>query len=258
MAYALESLEEARRLRQQQNISAYSIEDEFGSFVIKKGSTVLDAGCGEGAVSRFLSQRHSTVNFDARDFSEIRVQQAKTDNQEERINFDVANLESINADNNYYDAIVSRYVFEHLRDPSVVAKELYRVTKSGGSACICDFDNLFIGLYTKDQAFNAKLESLEHRVGVDLTIGRKIPAILSQAGFAIDHVEVTAHCLTGMDLELEADNYRQRFSQMNTTFVEIFGSQEKANDFFDEYINLMMEPSSVYFMNKFVVTASKL
>ena len=61
MAYALEHQNESTRLSMQTEISAYSIRDELDLLSLGGVNTVLDAGCGNGIVSRYLSDRKQLV-----------------------------------------------------------------------------------------------------------------------------------------------------------------------------------------------------
>ncbi len=257
VSYKLESAEEAKRLQEQEKMEAYSIAQEFGGFQLPEQSVLLDAGCGEGALSRFFRGNYPSLTIEACDLSEIRLKQAQETNAQHDINFFHSNLETIAKDSNLYDAIVCRYVFEHLQDPLKVAREFARVLRPGGKAWICDLDNLFIGFHTVDDEFNSVLQRVSTKVGVDLYMGRKIPAILRKAGFKIQNTQMYCHQFSGEGLEQEKKNYLRRFSQMETTFKRALRGIMEFEEFRDRYITLMDDNGSNMFLSKFVVEAVK-
>lgn len=258
MTYALENESEAERLRLQESIEVYSLDHEFSDFATFPYGKMLDAGCGEGAVSRFFSQADSSLSIEGIDFSDIRIKQAKNYSQDfKNINFTAGYLEKLNFDNNSFDFIVSRYVYEHLNDPFSVSKELHRVIKPGGTIRICDFDNILSGFHTCNEEFNQTLKSIENKIGVDLNIGRKIPTLLGRAGFNVTHIRVSAHYFFGEELEKEAANYKRRFEQMMPLLSSALGDERSARKFVSDYVNFLTHKDSVYFMNKFVVDAVK-
>ena len=62
-SYALEHQNEFARLEEQFKVKGYECEPEFRHLYLKKGDTLLDAGCGSGVISRFLAWQnpHATI-----------------------------------------------------------------------------------------------------------------------------------------------------------------------------------------------------
>jgi ubiquinone/menaquinone biosynthesis C-methylase UbiE len=257
MAYVLENIEEANRLRYQQGINAYNIAEEFESLRINDKSIVLDAGCGEGALTRYFLDQNTKARIEGVDFSEVRVMQAAKSINNHRATFFQSSLESIQKEDSYYDYIACRYVYEHLQNPQAVSSELYRVSKKGATVCICDFDNIFTGFHTTNHKFNQTLSVLQNKLGIDFNVGRKIPAFLTQSGFTVKDVKLSTHLLTGKQLEMEKENYIKRFNQMSDVFKVALGGTTESKRFFNTFIDMMDSAGSVFYMNKFVVTAIK-
>lgn len=97
-----------------------------------KGKTVLDAGCGEGYLSRLLAGYGAIVT--AVDFSDRMIELAsERTTEEESIQYDQANLENLSQfTDSQFDAVVSNMVIQDVSDLSMALNELYRVLKSEG------------------------------------------------------------------------------------------------------------------------------
>jgi len=92
---------------------------------INNDSVVLDAGCGSGGIiSEFKSIPKSIAGIDIN-------KELLTENQivNKKI---IADLEHIPLDNNSVDIVISEFVLEHLRKPTIVLREISRVLKPEG------------------------------------------------------------------------------------------------------------------------------
>jgi ubiquinone biosynthesis O-methyltransferase len=96
------------------------------------GRKVLEAGCGRGDFSIYLSQKSAYV--DGFDFSEAAIEIAKKKAlfMNAIVNFFVANAQDLPIENDLYDIIFSCECLEHLPDPQKALNEFYRVLKPGG------------------------------------------------------------------------------------------------------------------------------
>ncbi|MCC5893987.1 MAG: class I SAM-dependent methyltransferase [Alkalibacterium sp.] len=96
-----------------------------------KDKTVLDAGCGEGYLSRLLAGNGATVT--AVDFSERMIELAVERTTEEDIHYGQANLENLSEfTEGQFDAVVSNMVIQDVSNLSAALNELYRVLKIEG------------------------------------------------------------------------------------------------------------------------------
>jgi ubiquinone/menaquinone biosynthesis C-methylase UbiE len=98
-----------------------------------KGKRVLDAGCGEGYLSRLMAKKGATVT--AVDFAPIMLEIAmeRTPVQMD-IDFRHGNLEHLDLFNDgLFDLAVSNMVIQDLADFERALKEIYRVLVPGGS-----------------------------------------------------------------------------------------------------------------------------
>jgi SAM-dependent methyltransferase len=131
-----------RRFYPEANISGFSHVDGTVAFysqiaaVLKPDSQVLDfgAGRGEAPLQDPVDYRRNLMVFAGRcahvegcDVAEAVLRNPFLDHAEV-----VAPHQRLPYDDDRFDVVVSRAVFEHLDDPSFVAAELLRVTKPGG------------------------------------------------------------------------------------------------------------------------------
>lgn len=101
-----------------------------------KGGNVLDIGCGPGIMTEDLLKRNCRVwNID---ISESMVEKARQKMQfteaGERAHFMVGDIEKLQFEDKYFDAVLCVGVLEYLSDDRIALKEIARVLKPGGSA----------------------------------------------------------------------------------------------------------------------------
>lgn len=259
-SYALDNASETERLEEQSRLPGYSLDEELRFLRLDPGQLVLDAGTGSGVVARELHRRFPWAKIQACDFSDLRLRQASalcTEEERSEIRFFRGELESIPRADGTYDAVVCRYVFEHLVDPLQVARELRRVLKPGGRVYLVNFDGIVLNLGTRDPELNAALESLRRVLPFDLCIGRRLPALLAEAGFG--SIEWTADLVQfqGAELQAEIRQMRQRFGFAEPVVAQALGSPEAARGFIDAYCAEMAKPETALFYTKFLVRARR-
>jgi SAM-dependent methyltransferase len=100
------------------------------------GQTILDAGCGEGYMSRLLAKRGArVVGVDS--CAEL-IEAATTLNDAENldITYAVANVGALTLPDNTFDVVVCNHVVNDLPDPAEPFHEFARVLKQGGQLSI--------------------------------------------------------------------------------------------------------------------------
>jgi 2-polyprenyl-3-methyl-5-hydroxy-6-metoxy-1,4-benzoquinol methylase len=98
--------------------------------------TVLDAGCGEGYLSRMLAKRGATVT--GVDSSKRLIEAARTRSYADvsSVSFDVASVDELPYSDGTFDLVVCNHLVNDLYDPSGPINEFARVLHNDGRLII--------------------------------------------------------------------------------------------------------------------------
>lgn len=153
------------------------------------GGAVLDAGCGNGAVTAELSAAlpgTRVVGLDAHPGLLDRARARAVDGPAPELFLgDIGDTPFADAT---FDLVLSRYVFQHLREPVAAARELRRVLRPGGHLAVIDIDAGLWGVAEpnlsgmSEEAYRA-LGAAQSADGGDRLIARRLPRVLRDAGF---------------------------------------------------------------------------
>jgi hypothetical protein len=152
---------------------------------------------------------------------------------------------------------VCRFVLEHMSagEYATALARLRRSLAPGGVLCAIDGDGLFLNIHPTTERIRAGLDMLRSAPNFDLSIGRKLPRLLHEAGFASIDWRVVVMGFGGANLPGEARRVEERLTQAKPAFAGPFGGEARFAAFIDDYLAALREPGAVLFYNRFVATA---
>jgi SAM-dependent methyltransferase len=158
---------------------------------LRPGMNVLDIGCGPGTITLGLAEAVAPGHVTGIDHDAAHVEEAKTLAAEQgttNVTFELGNALSLPFRDGTFDAAFENDMFVHLPQNAVrAAREAYRVLKPGGffAARDADVDSVVWGHLIESLKQLDKLFVAWHRSrGSDITFGKRLPAILREAGFS--------------------------------------------------------------------------
>lgn len=125
-----------------------------------EGLAVLDAGCGEGYLSRLLAWNGAIVT--GVDSSAKLIQAAKAQNTADAVpvSYDVSSVDELPYPNDRFDLVVCNHLINDLHDPSEPISEFARVLRRGGRLIILMLHPCFYNKHAeREQATNGLIAS---------------------------------------------------------------------------------------------------
>lgn len=165
--------------------------------------SVLDVGTGLGILP-FELAAHEPVQVEGVDIEPGFIAHAEvlkerlaaeglfTDGAD--IGFSVGDIGSLEFEDESFDLVFVREVFQFVPDPEQACRELHRVLRPGAYACVSDMDDQLRITWPPanpvlDRLVSAVAE-VQHSQGGDREVGRKLTTYLRAAGFEINSLVV--------------------------------------------------------------------
>jgi ubiquinone/menaquinone biosynthesis C-methylase UbiE len=178
---------------------------------LQPGMTVLDCGCGPGTITAGFANvvAPGEVVGTEIEYSQVELARRNAINRcVQNVRFETADLYELPFPDNSFDAVFISAVLGNLRKPISGVREAYRVLKPGGVIGVKEFDHGGDLLYPSELALEKYAElyiRLRTEFGHDPHSGRKIGALLFQAGFEELKFSAVYESFTGVILHTFAD-----------------------------------------------------
>lgn len=259
--YVLESHAEAERLERQSRMKAFDFEQELQFLRVLSGQRILDAGCGSGIVSDYLSRRAPGVEIVGWDCSKDRIEEAKSKyGSSSNIAFDQKNLLETDEVTNRFDTILCRYVLRHFApvDGKRVILNLFNALKPGGTLYCVDVEGTMGEIYPASQFLRVALRKIRDAKIADFQVARKLPAHLIEQGFQMVDWHVLVSEFKNEELSREIENLEQTIKNAEAFGVQLLGGQDRFERFRKEYLSALRDtPGFVLFYNRVIAMGTK-
>jgi SAM-dependent methyltransferase len=171
-------------------LNALINESSLGEMNLRGGEKVLDVGSGLGQLTRSIARKAGPVIGIERDPAQIAAcrKLAASDGEDGLIEVrqgDVIAFPLRDEEWGSFDVAHSRFLLEHVSNPSAVVRQMVRAVRPGGRIILEDDDHDLLRLWPEPAGlmtvWNAYCKSYTV-AGNDPLIGRKLGAILHEAG----------------------------------------------------------------------------
>ncbi|MFC1798385.1 methyltransferase domain-containing protein [Thermodesulfobacteriota bacterium] len=152
------------------------------------GSLILEAGCGIGAQTVFLTRNSPEAQFVAIDISRESIDQAKTAAEKEKINnvsFQKADIFDLPFAEASFDHVFICFVLEHLPAPIKALQYLCQALKPGGSITVIEGDHGSFYCHPESKEAGLAVQCLidiQAEANGNALIGRQLYPLLIEAG----------------------------------------------------------------------------
>lgn len=169
-----------------------SAERNAGFFLpfLQPGMSVLDAGCGPGAITVGFAPRVLPANVVGVDRNPQAVAAARTlagSLDVTNVEFAVASIDALPFEDRTFDGAFVHAVVQHLREPVAALREIHRVLRQGAVIGVADADLSMDLLYPATPGMVRSMQlfaELRRFDGGTPDAGRRLRELLSLAGFS--------------------------------------------------------------------------
>lgn len=190
---ALDAPRELARLQAQVRLVSGMEGDFLDRIGLVDGQSLLDLGCGPGFFAEWVKDARlpggRVIGVDA-DTELLAVGRARL---ADRVDLRAGSADAIPVSTRSVDVAYARFLFQHLSAPERALAELRRVTRVGGVVAVVDTDDGGLLLHPAPAGLDRLLSAsklAQAARGGDRTIGRKLKALLVDAGLVDVHVRV--------------------------------------------------------------------
>jgi len=164
-------------------------------------------------------------------------------------------------EDNSFDLVISRFLLEYIKEPSLIIKEFARVCKSGGKVFLQNLDSQYSINYPADgwptEIVDKVLSGLQ-QTGFDPFVGRKLHNLLCQAeiknidvkieGYNVFAGEISENDLNIMGMELDG---------LLPAVNQILGGEKEANALKKQIVDYFLREDTISLSLVFSVSGTK-
>ena len=155
-----------------------------------------DIGCGSGTVSRWMAAKMGpSGRVDAVDIAPEQIDVARSAEAQDEaspIHYRVGSAYEPGLPESAFDVVFCRLVLCHLKEPHKAVEQMARLLRPGGRLVLVDMDLRDLFTMPPSAAYTAFLDECvipyEAKIGVDYSVGLRLPQLAMEAGLKVDHV----------------------------------------------------------------------
>ncbi len=230
--YIMESESEGERVRRKTDLEATRFQ--LNALGLTQGMHSLDVGCASGAVTLEMAKIAYPAKVIGIDRSEERIAEARTLAETKKIKnveFVAGDVYELPFENNRFDFLWSRFLFEYLKKPVTALEEMKRISKKGGYVITGDLDGNALFHYPIESRLEQGLINVTRflsEFGFDAYVGRKLFHYYQKAGFSeITPCMVPHHLIAGTPSISEIANWTEKTRTIRKNFGSIYPDKEE-------------------------------
>jgi ubiquinone/menaquinone biosynthesis C-methylase UbiE len=228
-----------------------------------KASNVLEIGCGPGIIAKFIGENYPDVNLTVIDKSHEKTKQTNHYTKHlETIKTIGGEIYKLPFRENSYDFIFCRLLFQYLKKPQTAVNEMMRVCKKGGTIMVQDLDGQLLSHYPEKNDLQVQIEHISRIIsvnqGFDPYVGRKLYSFFKRAGLNKIKIKFGEyHKIAGKIDQKNYDLWEAKLAIALPELVWALGSEQKANQLKDDYLNFLLDENTFTFSNMMTVYGIK-
>jgi ubiquinone/menaquinone biosynthesis C-methylase UbiE len=263
-AYALDYIMDDPReaMRLEMKVDPIGWVRKYVAHRVAPGFEVLSGGCGPGLMLREIAKLDLSIRGTGIDISPSRVQIARERNSGNRqLQFVCGDAQEMRFARNSFDFVYSRMLLQYLQKKEQALDELVRVCKPGGTVLLQDLDGQLLWNYPEDAGLQRSLEQVVTalaKTGFDPFVGRKLFRLAQRAGLENLKVQVECyHLIAGEPSPEILEQWKLKLDIALPQISQSLGSERKARQEVQRFIEYLSRPDTLTFSNVFTVTGEK-
>lgn len=174
---------------------------------LKAGSSILEVGCGTGAIARQVAvqvEPGEVVGLDREAPQLARAREIASRYGLSNLGFIHGEASRLDFPDGHFDGAYCRFLLEHVDSAAQVVREMARVVKPGGWVCAYEWQNSSTALHPRCPAVAEVWQAifrLQDMMGGDSAVAVKVPQVFQQAGLKQVEVEAPSFTFSARDKE---------------------------------------------------------